>query len=251
MPALRGPSVTIIRSARPERGWTSISNETLRDENLSYRARGLLASILSRPDNWRTNSDALAREGKEGREAVRTALRELVDARYMIVDKVRDEKGQFVTITTVYDTPTTEAQKPVARFPDAGFLGAIEKTEKKDREETPIVPTDSLLHVTEIEDDWDDFWTAYPRKAAKAAARRAWDKAIRGTDPKIIIDAAHRYREDPNRDDAYTAHAATWLNAGRWEDDPLPPRKQSATAMYLDVATPIWDAPDEPLALEG
>lgn len=33
-----------------------------------------------------------------------------------------------------------------------------------------------------------------------------------------------RYRDDPNRDDGYTAHPTTWLNRDGWDDDPLPAR---------------------------
>ena len=77
---------------------------------------------------------------------------------------------------------------------------------------------------------FDEFWKAYPKKADKAAARKAWDRAVRVTDPQILIDAAMRYRNDPNRDDAFTKNAATWLNAGSWDNDPLPARAGRKTA---------------------
>jgi hypothetical protein len=40
-----------------------------------------------------------------------------------------------------------------------------------------------------------------------------------------------RYRNDPNREPEFTAHPATWLNAGRWDDDPLPPRRTNGSAV--------------------
>lgn len=72
--------------------------------------------------------------------------------------------------------------------------------------------------------DFDQFWAAYPRHEARAAARKAWAKAARTTDPGEIIAGACRYAEDPNRDPTYTAHAASWLNDGRWDDEPQPAR---------------------------
>jgi len=69
-----------------------------------------------------------------------------------------------------------------------------------------------------------EFWSVYPRREAKGEATKAWAKAITKADPPTILAAAERYRDDPNRDPAYTAHPTTWLNQGRWEDDPLPPR---------------------------
>lgn len=69
---------------------------------------------------------------------------------------------------------------------------------------------------------FDEFWKIYPRREAKAAARKAWDKAIKRADPGAITEGARRYRDDPGRDPKFTAHAATWLNADRWTDEPLP-----------------------------
>lgn len=76
----------------------------------------------------------------------------------------------------------------------------------------------------ETPDLFEEFWKIYPRKTAKATAKKAWAKV---KDHKSAIAGAIRYAQDPNRVDAFTAHAATWLNGERWLDDPLPERKLS------------------------
>jgi len=73
---------------------------------------------------------------------------------------------------------------------------------------------------------FEAFWQAYPRKVGKKAARDAYDQAVQQADPEVILQAAKRYADDPNREDQFTAHPKTWLNQGRWEDDPLPARSQ-------------------------
>ena len=75
--------------------------------------------------------------------------------------------------------------------------------------------------------DFADFWAVYPRKTARAAALKAWAKAVKSADPAEIIRGARRYADDPNREAQFTAYPATWLNAGRWEDEPLPARGQA------------------------
>lgn len=72
--------------------------------------------------------------------------------------------------------------------------------------------------------DFADFWEIYPRKTARAAALKAWQKAVRTAAPAAIIEGARAYAADPNREAKFTAYPATWLNAGRWEDEPLPSR---------------------------
>jgi hypothetical protein len=72
--------------------------------------------------------------------------------------------------------------------------------------------------------EFDLFWKSYPIKVGKASAQKAWVKAIKVEAPDVIIQGAVRYAEDPNRHPSFTAHAATWLNAHRWNDSPLPQR---------------------------
>lgn len=76
---------------------------------------------------------------------------------------------------------------------------------------------------------FDAFWNVYPRRAAKGDARKAWTNALRRAPVDVILAGAERFRDDPNRDPAYTAYPATWLNQDRWEDDPLPPRPGPVT----------------------
>jgi uncharacterized protein YdaU (DUF1376 family) len=100
----------------------------------------------------------------------------------------------------------------------------------------------SLNHEEEEEEEEEDkdinkkdlfveFWNEYPIKVGKGAAIKAFQKAIRTTDADIIIRGARRYKLDPNRVQAYTAHASTWLNAQRWLDEALPMRNLSPAEM--------------------
>lgn len=67
---------------------------------------------------------------------------------------------------------------------------------------------------------FDEWWQIYPRKVGKGAARRAYEKAIKTTDPASLISAAKRYaHERKGEDQKYTAHPATWLNQERWADE--------------------------------
>lgn len=103
----------IVRGKRLERGFTIIDNSVIRDDRLSLKARALLMLILSFPDDWRTDHRSLARMCKEGETAIRTGLRELRAAGYLVQEKRRDDKGRFTTVTTVYDRP----QSPGVDFP--------------------------------------------------------------------------------------------------------------------------------------
>lgn len=102
-----------IRRSKPVDNFTIIPNAVLRDDRLSYCARGVLAELLSRSSGWETNADALSERARrhrgdivgEGRRGLRAAFRELEVAGYMVRRKEKGEKGRFVTVLEVYDVP--------------------------------------------------------------------------------------------------------------------------------------------------
>lgn len=67
------------------------------------------------------------------------------------------------------------------------------------------------------------FWAAYPRHEAKGTAAKAWDRlapdeALQGRILAAIVTqrAAAGWRRDNGK---FIPHAATWLNARRWDDE--------------------------------
>jgi hypothetical protein len=134
--------VSIIRAPRPDSGFVQIRNEVARDGRLSYKARGILLDLLSRPDNWRTSADALAESGTDGRTAVLSGLRELREAGYIVTVRKRAEDGTFATISLVYDVPQTlgnvqETLPPESGFPTSDSPTSLEHLSKNTRTDTP------------------------------------------------------------------------------------------------------------------
>lgn len=105
MPSVLVAPVTTIRVGKRHR-YTSIDRDTLNDGRLSFRARGALAWLLDKPDDWRTNADSMASAGREGREAIRSVLKELETAGYLERNKWRDpETGQWRSEWIVRERP--------------------------------------------------------------------------------------------------------------------------------------------------
>lgn len=72
---------------------------------------------------------------------------------------------------------------------------------------------------------FDEFWQHYPKRTGKDAAKRAWAKAVKRVDADLIIAGVIRYAADPNLPERqYIPDPGTWLNAGRWDDEPFPDR---------------------------
>lgn len=69
---------------------------------------------------------------------------------------------------------------------------------------------------------FDEFWSVFPRKVAKGAAKRMYQKAVKGAKPEEILCGAQRYAsERAGNDPKFTKHPATWLHGECWTDEAL------------------------------
>lgn len=80
-----------IKRKRSGDNFTIISNDFLRDENLSLKAKGLLSYIMSLPDDWKIYFEELTEHQKDGITAVRNAWKELETSGYARTVKVPNE----------------------------------------------------------------------------------------------------------------------------------------------------------------
>lgn len=89
---------------------------------------------------------------------------------------------------------------------------------------------------------FDAWWGMYPRKVAKAEARRAFGKATtRATIEQLTAGLARAITawDAEQRSPEKIPHAATWLNGDRWHDEhraPVAPGAQGALAKFREQA---------------
>ena len=99
-----------------EINYTTIDNNIFKNRDLSYRATGLLTTMLSLPDNWDFTEMGLVALKKESRETIRKTLKELEECGYLIRTRNRDEKGRLTDTTyDIYETPMSK--KPMLDKP--------------------------------------------------------------------------------------------------------------------------------------
>jgi hypothetical protein len=143
--------MTTFRVEHKDIPWLMITKPTVEDERLSFRALGALTWLLNKPDDWRFTAESMARgEGREGRDAVRNALRELEALGYIHRKKYQDAGGRWVTESVIYEEappgpenppPKTGSQSSVEQpSEDQGLLqGLIPRTDTKEEDLAPAV----------------------------------------------------------------------------------------------------------------
>ena len=215
--------MAILRNA--SRGkYTVLNNGIFRDENLSAKSLGILAKMLSLPDNWEFSETGLCSIfKKDGRSSIRSGLKELEENGYLVRSRVRDESGKLTsTEWTVLDHPMFE--NPMLENPMLENRTQYNTKEYNTKEFiTKDIPPISPKGKTDCSDLFNKFWTAYPKHIAKQSAVKAFEKLK--PDEKLLeamLKAIAMQKESKQWEKdggAFIPYPATWLNQRRWEDE--------------------------------
>lgn len=67
---------------------------------------------------------------------------------------------------------------------------------------------------------FDAWWGIYPRRVGKKQAHKAFAAALREVDFETLMAATHAFAASDKARGDFCPHPTTWLNQGRWDDDP-------------------------------
>lgn len=111
---------TIIRTVKKSQ-YVTINNSVFTDSRLSWKAKGIMGYLLSRPDNWKVIIGDLVKQSKDGRDAVYSGLKELKKYGYLEQRPIRNEEGKKAIIRweyRVYEEPIYAGKEPLPENPE-------------------------------------------------------------------------------------------------------------------------------------
>lgn len=105
-----------------DQNFTILSNSVIRDETLSWKARGLFEYLWSLPEDWEFYETEITKHATDGRDSTRSGLDELEEHGYLSRTRERNEKGQVKSaIWILHEHPKKPVQeKPVSENPNQG-----------------------------------------------------------------------------------------------------------------------------------
>lgn len=97
----------VIRVQKRPNNFVMMDKSFLEDTRLSYKAKGILAYLLSKPDNWKVIVGNLVNYSTDGKASVYAGLKELKECGYYEKTPVRNDKGTRIIRweSTVYEIP--------------------------------------------------------------------------------------------------------------------------------------------------
>jgi hypothetical protein len=233
-------------------GWSSVPNWVVRSGELSTSEKLVYISLLNRADSRGYSHPSLNVLSRDAGISRRTTIRTLgaLENRQLIErmkrarrDGTQDSNKYRVaawarsrTASSLDGAILTPRSDKMARGSDTGNRGVVPQwhggSDTGNHEVLPIEvqpsSTTQEYAQTRVDAQFGEFWSVYPNRRDKKRARSAFANALkRGATFDVILSSARRYRDDPNREDAFTKHPTTWLNGDCWEDPPLPNRRDS------------------------
>ncbi len=214
-----------VTKSKSFKSFTVVTNLIAKNTNLSLKAKGLFLTISALPDDWVLYKTHLQTLSTDGKESVRSAFDELVQAGFIVSKRQVDEHNRFTGRNhTLYDTPQTKT--PIAGFP----LSEKPSAEKPTSENPPLLNTkqytnDNVLNTERLnkgtldfsENEFEKFWNQYDKKVGRDEALKAWKK-LKKSDIEEMFSKIDAYVAS-KPDKVYRPNPSTFLNQKKWNDE--------------------------------
>ena len=103
-----------IQKVKRNLPYTMIRNAAMNDSDLSWKAKGILAYLMTLPEDWKVYVNELTNHAKDGKEATGNGIKELIKSGYIIRKRTHDEVGKFSGYD--YEVSDEKFKNTVSRF---------------------------------------------------------------------------------------------------------------------------------------
>ena len=127
--------------------FTVIDNNIFKNKTLTLKAKGMICTMLSLPDDWNFSEEGLAELSDDSRTTIRSTLKELMEYGYLTRKQLKDKNGKFInSLYTIYEEPLY--QKPTTEKPISEKIHNKELSNKELSNKT-ITTTDTIFDLLE------------------------------------------------------------------------------------------------------
>lgn len=209
--------------------------------HLAVRIYGVLRRHADQNGACHPGRTRIAKLAHTNPRSVDRAIRELVEHGYITVHHRRNPDNPQQSLSNKYvihSTPRAGDYTPRAH--DTTPLALVTR---------PPRAGDAVTKAIEPEpnNQFDEWWTLYPKKVNKKNAIKAWKAHTKTTAAEHIIEATRQQLNTPDspltRDPQYIPYPASWLNAGSYDNETIQTQQEPARG-YDQPARPECPACD-------
>lgn len=87
--------MAIFRVYKESGNFVTVHKDFIHDSNISWKAKGILLYLLSRPDNWQIYETELEQHSTDGLSGLKSGIKELEEIGYIQRNRKRDKSGRL------------------------------------------------------------------------------------------------------------------------------------------------------------
>lgn len=97
---------TFRKAKNKDNPFVMVDKVWVNNPNLSAKSKGILLYLLSKPNDWVVYETDICKNMKDGIKSIRSGVAELLEAKHLSREKIRDERGRFCGYEyTVFENP--------------------------------------------------------------------------------------------------------------------------------------------------
>lgn len=196
-----------IDISKRDNPYVMMDKRALEDDTLTWRAKGLLAYLLSRPPDWKVLREDLINRSVDGRDSVQSGMKELASAGYaaLIFDHgngVTGGKRWVVAETKDMLLIAVGRENRSTVEPSDGFPVTTNNDSNKNEDTNNHLPLNNPSelnlglpeeHTSRHREQSEMLYVAYPKKSDKLASLKAIEKALTKYDFEFLLRKVKAY----------------------------------------------------------
>ena len=230
----------IIRIDKTAGNYFIASKYYVEDEKISWKAKGIMSYLFSKPDDWQIYQTQLEKVSIDGKASVRSTINELIDNGYMTRQSRRKSNGDFDGYDyTLHEYPTNDGVRKMedAKMEDAKMEIAKSDTTNNNSTNNDLTNNDINTSATKVtQEQFDQWWNLYDKKLDKKKAFSLFKTALKKHDFETIMNGTKDYLKTIT-DKQYQKYPKTFLSQESYMNDyskEIPNDNQNAGGSYFE-----------------
>lgn len=185
--------------------FVTVHKDFIHDDNLSWKAKGILLYLLRRPDDWQVYEAEIVKHSSDGLSGLKSGIKELEQVGYIQRNRKRDDKGRLKEYEyLVYEQPNH------IRFSNVGktnignsyigktYVGESHTTNNNstnnDLTNNNNTNNDSNTSATDVtRERFEEWWKLYDKKLDKKKAFSLFKSALKEHSYETIMNGTREY----------------------------------------------------------
>lgn len=160
----------------PKNPYVMINKTVLHDTRLSAKAKGLMAYLLSLPDNWQIYESEITGHFTDGKDSIKSGIRELRQYGYIVRgNRIRNKEGHLKGYKyTVYENPSQ--YQDFNSYDGRAYVGQPATNNNDKREKVQTLYTEPAQKTRERlvkQEAREEFWENINHKLQKQIEQEA------------------------------------------------------------------------------